>query len=104
MAIISKAIDQENISYAITNYHVYFKETTYWQQKQQALDAIAYIRNVLNSPSGEQLYEDIITITKHIVMAELVYHAACKHNVVWEGGTIQDLRIGTLNCLKDLIQ
>jgi hypothetical protein len=88
MAIISKAINPENISYAITNYHVYFKDTAYAQQKEQALDAIAYIRNVLNDPSSELIHSSLIAITQHSVMAELAYHAACKHNVVWEGGTI----------------
>lgn len=88
MSIISKAIEQENISYAITNYYVYFKDTAYEQQKQQALEAIIHIRKALNNPFGEQIHTNIITTTKHLVMAELAYHAACKHNVVLEGGTL----------------
>ena len=88
MAIIGNAIDQENISYAIVHNHVYFKETAYWQQKHQALDAIAYIQTALNAQENEHIYGDMINITKHLVMADLAYHAASKHNVVFEGGTI----------------
>jgi hypothetical protein len=88
MAIIANAIDQQNISYAITNNYVYFKETAYEQQKQQALDAIAYIQTVLNASEDEHIYGDLINIFKYLVMADLAYHAACKHNVIFEGGTV----------------
>ena len=88
MAIITNAIEPENVSYAVTNNYVYFKETAYWQQQQQALDAIAYIQNTINDPAHEHIYTDLLNSIKHLVMADLAYHAACKHNVVLEGGTI----------------
>lgn len=87
MAILANAIDQENISYAITKNHIYFKESTYEEQRQQARDIISSIQKTLNEPANEHIYNDIITIVSHLVMADLAYHTACNHNVIWESGT-----------------
>ena len=88
MAIIRNAIEPENIAPAITNYHICFKHTVYEQQKQHALAAIAHIRQVLNAPENEYIFTALHAMVKHLTMAELSYHAACGHNLVWEGGTV----------------
>src|SRR5579863_3360769 len=88
MSIISNAISPENISYAITKYHTYFKKTAYEQQKQQTLQAIDEIREFLNKPGNEYIYDMFRLTVQHIVISNLAYHAALGHNVIFEGGTI----------------
>ena len=90
MEIINNAIEQENITSAITNYHIYFKETAYEQQKEQAITAIEYIRAVLNDPTNANFLAAISLVKNHAEMTELAYHAACEHNVVWEKRTYSD--------------
>jgi hypothetical protein len=90
MAIINNAIDQENIIPAIHGYHVYFKKTAYPQQRQQAIESIKYIRQVLNDPTNENFLTALNLMKNHVEMTELAYHAACDHNVVWEKRTFTD--------------
>ena len=88
MELISQAIEPENISYAITNYHVYFKDTAYTSQKEQALDVIQHIRTFFNDPTNKHISDLLLTTLQHITFARLAYLAACGHNIVWESGTV----------------
>ncbi|HSC25060.1 MAG TPA: hypothetical protein VLB80_02485 [Candidatus Babeliales bacterium] len=88
MIIINKAINPENIPHAIMYYHVYFKNTAHEQQKQQTLSAIVEIRDYLNKPCNQYILDMFFMAVQRATMAQLYYHAACGHNVVWESGTV----------------
>jgi hypothetical protein len=87
MKIIHGAMHKENIAPAIVYNHIYFKETTHPEQQLQALEAIAHIRNFFDNPAQEKFLTTLALLKNHHEMAELAYHAACKHDVIWEKRT-----------------
>jgi len=90
MEIINKAIEQENITAAITFYHLFFKKTANQYEKEQAIEAIKEIQKALNDPTNENFLNAFYLIKNHDEMAQLASHAACGHNVVWEKRTFNN--------------
>ena len=84
MSLINVAIDEENIIPAIANYHIYFKETADESHKLHAMVGIDDIRHVLNNQGSEKFLHALSLLKGQVEMAELAYHAACGHNVIWE--------------------
>ena len=91
MEIIAKAIDADNISYAISDYHVYFKDMVYPDQKNDVLERLALIRSILNDPLNERVKASLRSVVKYMVMMNVAYENACNNNVVLEGGTILNI-------------
>jgi hypothetical protein len=91
MEIIAKAIDADNISYAISDYHVYFKDMVYPEQKNDVLERLVLIRSILNDPLNERVKASLRSVVKHMVMMNVAYETACNNNVILEGGTILNI-------------
>jgi len=99
MEIISNAIDQENIVPAIIYYQPIFKDSILIA-KLQAMQAIQYIRQILDDSTSESFSTALHLVKNHAEMEELAYHAACKHNVVWEKRTYSDWNYDTTEIEK----
>ncbi len=88
MNILRRAMAENNISYAITNYHTYFKDTAYPEQKADAIERIEQLRAILNDPRNERVKSSLGSVVKHMVMMNVAYEAACNNSVILEGGTL----------------
>jgi hypothetical protein len=100
MNIINNAVDSENIMPAILYHHTYFKDATP-EAQLQAIDSIEYIREFLNDSTRSENFVTALRLVKnHSEMTILAYHAACKHNIVWEKRTSSDWNYDTADIEK----
>jgi hypothetical protein len=84
MKLISDTIKHENMWQAIKTLNTTFLNTTTQEDQQLAINAINEIRAFFDDPIREkQLIASKALTTKH-VMQQLIFHAACGHDVIFD--------------------